>query len=57
MDRGDRPHDQEIWMLRQPDEVRRSYLAAIETTPQVRWMLGQPDAVRESYITEVIEQR
>jgi len=43
-------------MLRQPDEVRRSYLEAAEASPQVRWMLGQPDAVRESYITEVIEQ-
>jgi hypothetical protein len=47
------------WMLRQPREVRRSYVAEVVDRPddpnaEMRWMLGQKDAVRLSYVKDVL---
>jgi hypothetical protein len=47
------------WMLAQPREVRRSYVAQVVDQPadpdaQMRWMLGQTDAVRHSYVKDVL---
>ena len=51
---------QERWMLGQPREVRRSYVAEVLDRPndphaQERWMLRQSDQVRHSYIREVLD--
>jgi len=48
------------WMLCQPLEVRRSYVAEVVDRPDLQnaaeiWLLGQPDAVRASYVREVLE--
>lgn len=48
------------WMLRQPLEVRRSYVAEVLDRPEVEnaaeiWLLGQSDAVRASYVRDVLE--
>jgi hypothetical protein len=52
---------EEVWMLRQPRAVRRSYAAQVldrggdvDVLAEV-WMLRQPEHVRESYIREVLE--
>ena len=52
---------EEVWMLRQSREVRRSYAAQVldgngdlEVLAEI-WMLRQPEKVRESYIREVLE--
>ena len=48
------------WMLCQPLEVRRSYVAEVvdradqENAAEI-WLLRQPDAVRASYVREVLE--
>ena len=50
----------EAWMLRQPREVRHSYVHEVidrggdDRLAEI-WMLRQPDAVRESYVSEVLE--
>ena len=55
----DRP--EEAWMLRQPREVRRTYVAQVlDATGDLEllaeiWMLRQPETVRESYIEEVLQ--
>ena len=48
------------WMLCQPLEVRRSYVAEVVDRPDLRnaaeiWLLGQPDEVRASYVREVLQ--
>ena len=48
------------WMLCQPRDVRRSYVAEVVDRPDLPnaaeiWLLGQPDAVRASYVGEVLE--
>ena len=48
------------WMLCQPLEVRRSYVAWVLYRPDVEnaaeiWLLGQSDAVRASYVRDVLE--
>ena len=51
----------ERWMLRQPRNVRRSYVFEVlagdgdREIREQRWMLLQPDSVRLSYVTEVLE--
>jgi len=50
----------EAWMLRQPREVRQSYVRDVldrgnEPKLAEAWMLRQPKAVRESYIREVLQ--
>ncbi|MGH2839122.1 MAG: hypothetical protein ACRDJY_12345 [Thermoleophilaceae bacterium] len=51
---------QEAWMLRQPREVRQSYVRQVlsgrgdlDVLAEI-WMLRQPEHVRESYIAEVL---
>jgi hypothetical protein len=51
---------EEVWLLRQPRAVRRSYAREVLSagggpTEEEIWMLRQPNAVRESYIREVLE--
>ena len=48
------------WMLCQPREVRRTYVAEVVDRPDLEnaaeiWLLRQPDAVRASYVREVLE--
>jgi hypothetical protein len=48
------------WMLCQPRDVRRTYVAEVVDRPDVAnaaeiWLLRQPDAVRTSYVREVLE--
>ena len=48
------------WMLCQPLEVRRSYVAGVLDRPDVEnaaeiWLLSQSDAVRASYVRDVLE--
>jgi hypothetical protein len=48
------------WMLCQPLDVRRSYVADVLDRPDVEnaaeiWLLRQPNAVRASYVREVLE--
>jgi hypothetical protein len=50
------------WMLCQPREVRRSYVADVldrddADHAEETWMLRQDEAVRESYIAEVLAGR
>jgi hypothetical protein len=51
---------EERWMLRQPKEVRASYVREVldrggdERLAEI-WMLRQPDDVRESYIRHVLD--
>jgi hypothetical protein len=47
------------WMLCQPREVRRSYVADVIDADHAEetWMLRQDKAVRESYIAEVLADR
>jgi hypothetical protein len=49
----------EAWMLRQPLEVRRSYVRDVLERGggdelEQAWMLRQSDAVRHSYVEEVL---
>ena len=48
--------DKERWMLRQPSEVRRSFVREVLEggVHEEAWMLRQPDHVRESYVAEVL---
>ena len=53
---------EEAWMLRQPEEVRRSYVRDVldlggAAERQEIWMLRQPDEVRRSYVRDVLEPR
>jgi hypothetical protein len=54
-----RAQPQEAWLLRQPLDVRRSYVAEVlgrgggEDLEQA-WMLLQPDEVRHAYVEEVL---
>jgi hypothetical protein len=48
------------WMLCQPRDVRRTYVAEVVDRPDLEnaaeiWLLRQPDAVRASYVREVLE--
>lgn len=48
------------WMLCQPREVRRSYVAEVLDRPEQPnaaeiWLLRQPNAVRASYVRDVLE--
>jgi hypothetical protein len=48
------------WMLCQPREVRRSYVAEVLDRPDQLnaaeiWLLRQPNAVRSSYVRDVLE--
>jgi hypothetical protein len=50
---------QERWMLCQPREVRRSYVAEVVDRPddadaEERWMLLQSEDVRRSYVRDVL---
>jgi hypothetical protein len=49
------------WMLCQPRDVRRSYVAGVVDCPDQPnaaeiWLLRQPDAVRASYVREVLQR-
>ena len=48
--------DKERWMLRQPAEVRRSFVREVleRGRDEEAWMLLQPDHVRHSYVAEVL---
>ncbi len=52
---------QEAWMLRQPRDVRASFVREVFGTKvpyeraQEIWMLRQPKAVRESYIRDLLD--
>ena len=48
--------ERERWMLRQPLEVRRSFVRDVleRGVNEEAWMLLQPDAVRHSYAAEVL---
>lgn len=48
--------ERERWMLRQPLEVRRSFVREVleEGRNEEAWMLHQPDPVRHSYVAEVL---
>jgi hypothetical protein len=48
--------DKERWMLRQPAEVRRSFVEEVleRGRNEEAWMLRQPDQVRHSYVAEVL---
>ena len=50
--------EKERWMLKQPAEVRRSFVREVleKGGNQEAWMLLQPDAVRRSYVAEVLNQ-
>jgi hypothetical protein len=57
---GATPDPEERWMLRQPREVRMSYVREVldrggGAVHQQIWMLRQPDAVRLSFVAEVLE--
>jgi hypothetical protein len=48
------------WMLCQPRDVRRTYVAEVVDRPDLEnaaeiWLLRQPDAVRASYVRDVLE--
>lgn len=48
------------WMLCQPREVRRSYVAEVldrldQPNAAEIWLLRQPNAVRASYVRDVLE--
>ncbi|HEX6711821.1 MAG TPA: hypothetical protein VF066_00500 [Thermoleophilaceae bacterium] len=47
----------ERWMLRQPIDVRRSFVRDVleKGGSEEAWMLLQPEAVRRSYVTEVLD--
>jgi hypothetical protein len=50
--------ERQRWMLRQPEEVRRSFVRDVMEkggSPEA-WMLLQPDSVRRSYVAEVLGQ-
>ena len=52
------PH--EAWLLHQPADVRRSYIAEVlnkggDDVREQAWMLMQPAAVRKSYVKEVLK--
>ena len=53
---GRAPDARSAWMLRQPREVRRSFVEVLDEDDRAQeiWMLRQPDAVRESYVREVL---
>ena len=46
----------ERWMLRQPVQVRRSFVREVleQGGNEEAWMLLQPDAVRKSYVADVL---
>lgn len=48
--------EKERWMLRQPTEVRRSFVREVleKGVNEEAWMLRQPDHVRHSYVAEVL---
>ena len=48
--------EKERWMLRQPAEVRRSFVREVleKGGNEEAWMLRQPDHVRHSYLAEVL---
>ena len=48
--------EKERWMLRQPTEVRRSFVREVleRGVNEEAWMLRQPDHVRHSYVAEVL---
>ena len=48
--------ERERWMLRQPIEVRRSFVRDVleRGVNEEAWMLLQPDNVRRSYAAEVL---
>lgn len=48
--------EKERWMLRQPAEVRRSFVCEVleKGVNEEAWMLRQPDHVRHSYVAEVL---
>jgi hypothetical protein len=48
--------ERERWMLRQPLEVRRSFVREVleQGRNEEAWMLRQPDPVRHSYVSEVL---
>ena len=48
--------EKDRWMLRQPIEVRRSFVREVleQGRNEEAWMLHQPDAVRHSYVAEVL---
>jgi hypothetical protein len=48
--------EKELWMLRQPTEVRRSFVSEVleNGVDEEAWMLLQPDEVRHSYVAEVL---
>ena len=50
------PGKKERWMLRQPAEVRRSFVRDVLEggKNEEAWMLHQPDHVRHSYVAEVL---
>jgi hypothetical protein len=50
------PGKKERWMLRQPTEVRRSFVRDVleKGGNEEAWMLRQPDAVRHSYVADVL---
>ncbi|HEX4733908.1 MAG TPA: hypothetical protein VH247_05795 [Thermoleophilaceae bacterium] len=50
---------QERWMLRQPAEVRRSFVREVleKGASEEAWMLLQPDPVRRSYVAEVLDRK
>ena len=54
-----RAESQEAWLLRQPLEVRRSYVREVlgrggGDALEQAWMLRQPDHVREAYVVDVL---
>ena len=48
--------EKERWMLRQPAEVRRSFVREVleKGGNEEAWMLLQPEAVRKSYVADVL---
>ena len=48
--------EKERWMLRQPVEVRRSFVREVleKGGNEEAWMLLQSDAVRKSYVADVL---
>ncbi len=56
------PDDEARWMLRQPRDLRRSFVEEVfgredEERRQQVWMLRQPRAVRESFVSDVLERQ
>ena len=49
-------NERERWMLRQPLDVRRSFVREVleRGGNEEAWMLLQPDHVRRSYVAEVL---